>query len=230
MLGFWPLLPADLARLSLPCHSGLRGSSGLLFHLLTGRSEATLLWDPGERVRATWQSPTSPCDSCVLWGDVPSLSACQRGQGSSDAPGDPFQSSGQRGLLTVAAPRAPPGSRTPQLLHPSANRPWPWPGHTLPGKSTQLCSLCSLEPLPLQGTRGDSETQAPLHSQVAPFTYFSWLSRGLSPLPRLPVLLGEGVQRWGAAGSRVGARPSRQSLSLKLSTQLSPNASGQGGV
>lgn len=170
-----------------------------------------------------------PCDSCVLWGDVPSLSACQRGQGSSDAPGDPFQSSGQRGLLTVAAPRAPPGSRTPQLLHPSANRPWPWPGHTLPGKSTQLCSLCSLEPLPLQGTQGDGETQAPLHFQVAPFTYFSWLSRGLSPLPRLPVLLGEGVQRWGAAGSRFGARPSRQSLSLKLSTQLSPNASGQGG-
>lgn len=150
------------------------------------------------------------------------------GQGSSDAPGDPSRDSGQSGLFTVAAPRALPGSWTPQLLHPSANRPWPWPGHTRPGKSTQLCSLYSLEPLPFQGPRGDGETQASLHFQVAAFTYFSWLSRGLSPLPRLPVLLGGGPEM-GRSWQQGWGEAFQQSLRLTLCTQLSPNASGQGG-
>lgn len=51
----------------------------------------------------------------------------------------------------------------------------------------------------------------------------------LPPVAPCPSQLGV-VQRWGTAGSRVGGEAAQQSLSPQLCTQLSPNASGLGGL
>lgn len=65
-------------------------------------------------------------------------------------------------------------------------------------------------------------------SQVAPFTYFSWLSCRLCHLSSLSFSAG-GCPEVGTAGSRVRGEASQQSLSLQLCTQVSPSA-GQGGL
>lgn len=214
MLGFWPLLPAGLAQLSLSCCPGLSSSSPPV-PPIAGRPEAqaaTLLRGPGERVRATWRSPASLCCSCVLWGAALGLSACQRGQGSSCSR-RPFPGRGTEGPLYCRC---------------SQGTAWEPDSPATPPMCQQTLALARTHP-----TREEHPALLTLFPRTPPLpggpVHLLLMAEPWAfPAASAPCPWG-GVQRWGAAGSRVGVRPSWQSLRLTLCTQLSPNASGQGG-